>query len=167
MKKAQLLFHEARHRGTGIHVQGMIKVDRLHLPFQYKVAHDQDFDHAAFLDELEEKGTAWEAVIDDYTSLTGTEHEGVTIRACTLYPESAWDWHLVCIVEVNGEQKEIRMLYPHPGHVMPVDKLKEIIAAHGTEKKAIASGVAKHMEKLNAISSTAKAKTSGLQGPIA
>jgi hypothetical protein len=167
VKKAQLLYHEARHRGDKINVSGMIKVDRLHLPFQYKVAHDQDFDHAGFLDELEEKGTAWEAVIDDYTSLTGAEHEGVTIKACTLYPESAWDWHLVCIVEVNGEQKEIRIRYPHPGHVMPVDKLKEIIAAHGAQKAEVAANVAKHMEKLNAISNKAEAKTSGPQGPVA
>ena len=158
-------------RNGNVHVHGRMQLKRLVLPFSYKVPANVPFDHDAHLASLEAKGRVWEEKVDQFTAWRdlGTDKVGahvVTIIDCTMYPESANDWRLLCIFESEGQRHEIRLRYNHPALAMDIAALKTLVAQRASSSVASAAHASVHKERLNAIAQRVQAEAPGVPGSL-
>lgn len=171
-KLVRIKIHQDRH---DMKAQGTLKLKNAHLPFHYKVRADEDFDHEAHLDALEEKGLRWEKAAKKYAAWqakksdkiihapTGAEVE-VEVRDCVLIPAALNDWHLYTCVVKNGVKHELTLRYSDPDLAMSVDELKHHIAETLLAKEYQSQKVLEHKEKVRAIAGETQAQAAWLLG---
>jgi hypothetical protein len=164
MKLTKLKYKAERKH---VDVKGVMQLDSAQLPFKYKVMVDEDFDHDAYLKDLEKIGRKWENKLDKFAEWAckrsdkikkkGGDDIDIFIHDCTLMPSARDDWHLFCKVEVGDKIHRFSFHYKDPDDVMSLNELKDAIAAAVDETVAEDDKVKKHKEKLDVLAGEVQA----------
>lgn len=152
-----------------VHVKGHFNVDSHLLPFHYHVAPDEEFDHAAHIEEHHRRAEGWASKTKELAAWVGTTEVTpagieITVRNCHPQAVNFSDWPVYVSWDEASPQggtelHELTLPYRNPDDFPSLEEVKErvygaIVARHGK-----GSAAQKHFDEIALIAKEAHARS--------